>query len=241
MMLDRSPLPRESLTTLIYQRLCEQLIAGRYRPSQKLKLRDVADELGTTPAPVREAIARLVADQALVQSGQTGIHVPVLDLARFIEVRDLRLALEGTAAARAAERATPNEIAQLARIDARRESFRAADERPQAMLQNIHFHKLLVDVAGLPVLARMVEGLWLQIGPTLHAPCCAPLARAARRHPHETILDGLRRRDPNLARRGMEDDILRCSQAVIESLRAEERETAMARGAASASEARAAL
>jgi DNA-binding GntR family transcriptional regulator len=241
MMLDRSPIPRESLTTLIYQRLCEQLIAGRYRPGQKLKLRDVADEFGTSPTSVREAVARLIADQALVQSGQTRICVPVLDLARFIEVRDLRLALEGIAAARAAERATPYEIAQLARVDARREKFRVAGDRSQAMLEDIHFHKLLVDAAGLPVLARMVESLWLQIGPTINPPGCAPLERAARRHPHETILDGLRHRDPDLARRGMENDIMGYSQAVIDLLTAEEGQAAVARNTPSSREARAAL
>jgi DNA-binding GntR family transcriptional regulator len=223
MMLDRSPIPRESLTTLIYQRLCEQLMAGRYRPGQKLKLRDVADELGTSLTPVREAMARLIADQALVQSGQAGFYVPLLDIARFVEVRDLRLALEGMAAASAAERATPHEIAQLASIDARREKFRAAGDRSQAMLQNIYFHKLLNHAAGLPVLAHMVESLWLQIGPTLNPPRCPPLERPARRHPHETILDGLRRRDPDVARHGMDDDIMGYSQAVIELLRAEER------------------
>jgi DNA-binding GntR family transcriptional regulator len=241
MMLDRSPIPRESLTTLIHQRLCEQLIAGHYRPGQQLKLRDVANEWGTSPTSVREAVARLIADQALVQSGQTGIYVPILDLARFIEVRDLRLALEGMAAARAAERATPYEIAQLARIDARREKFRAASDRSQAILEDIHFHKLLVDAAGLPVLARMVERLWLQIGPTIHPPHCAPLERAGRRHPHTTILDGLRQRDPDLARRGMEDDIMGYSQAVIDLLGAEEGHAAVARNMPSSREARAAL
>ena len=241
MMLDRSPIPRESLTTLIYQRLCEQLIAGRYQPGQQLKLRDVANEWGTSPTSVRDAVARLIADQALVPSGQTGIYVPVLDLAHFVEVRDLRLALEGIAAARAAERATPYEIAQLARIDARREKFRVAGDRTQTMLEDIHFHKLLVDAAGLPVLARMVERLWLVIGPTINPPRCAPPKRAARRHPHETILDGLRQRDPDLARRGMEDDIMGCSQAVIDLLRAEEGQTAVTRNMRSSREARAAL
>ena len=241
MMLDRSPIPRESLTTLIHQRLCEQLIAGRYRPGQQLKLRDVANEWGTSPTSVREAVARLVADQALVQSGQTGIYVPVLDLAHFIEVRDLRLALEGIAAARAAERATPYEIAQLARIDARRDKFSVAGDRTRATLEDIHFHKLLVDAAGLPVLARMVERLWLQVGPTINTPRCAPLERTARRHPHETILDGLRQRDPNLARRGTEDDIMVYSQAIIDLLRAEEGQAAVARNMRSPREARAAL
>ena len=74
-------------------------MAGRYEPGQKLKLRDLAERLGTSVTPVREALARLVSDQVLVQIDHRSVCVAVLDLDGFDEVRALRLELEGKGAA----------------------------------------------------------------------------------------------------------------------------------------------
>ena len=60
-----TPLARESLNGQAYVRLCRDLKAGRFAPGEKLKLRDLAQEMGISPTPVREALARLISEQAL--------------------------------------------------------------------------------------------------------------------------------------------------------------------------------
>src|SRR5689334_3813553 len=122
---DRVPLSRDSLSTKAYQRLRHDLMEGRFRPGQKLKLRDIARELGTSPTPVREALARLVSDMALTQVDHHSVSVPAMNLERYLEIRDLRIELEGRAAAAAAERASDAAIAELARINERRAALRA--------------------------------------------------------------------------------------------------------------------
>src|ERR1039458_8941478 len=91
----RIVLVKEGLAAQIYQHLRGDLMAGRYEPGQKLKLRDLADALGTSVTPVREALARLVSDQVVVQVDHRSVCVAVMDLAQFVEVRELRLDLEG--------------------------------------------------------------------------------------------------------------------------------------------------
>ncbi|MFT4144166.1 MAG: GntR family transcriptional regulator, partial [Mobilitalea sp.] len=100
--MDDAPLTRDSLNGQAYARLCRDLKAGRFAPGEKLKLRDLAAEMGISPTPVREALARLISEQALEQVGHHSVRVPVMDEERFAEVRELRLVLEGRAAARAA-------------------------------------------------------------------------------------------------------------------------------------------
>ena len=64
-------LVKEGLGAQAYQHLRHDLMIGRYEPGQKLKLRDLAETLGTSVTPVREALARLISDQVLVQIERT--------------------------------------------------------------------------------------------------------------------------------------------------------------------------
>ena len=54
-----------SLSARIYSELRRALIAGDYSPGERLKMQDLAVELGTSVTPVREACLRLVSEQAL--------------------------------------------------------------------------------------------------------------------------------------------------------------------------------
>jgi len=67
--MDGTQLARKSLNGQAYERLCRDLKAGRFGPGEKLKLRDLAQEMGISPTPVREALARLISEQALEQVG----------------------------------------------------------------------------------------------------------------------------------------------------------------------------
>ncbi|OPH17657.1 GntR family transcriptional regulator, partial [Azospirillum brasilense] len=63
---DLTLLEHDNLGGTIYQKLCEALMKGAFKPNDRLKIRDLADRLGTSVTPVRDAILRLVQDQALV-------------------------------------------------------------------------------------------------------------------------------------------------------------------------------
>lgn len=78
----------------------------------------LSEELGISPTPIREAFARLVSERALVPGDRRSVRVPELDAERFLEIRELRLALEGIAAERAAARATEAEIDALEAVHA---------------------------------------------------------------------------------------------------------------------------
>jgi DNA-binding GntR family transcriptional regulator len=95
---------KEALAAQIYQHLRHDLMAGRYEPGQKLKLRELADKLGTCVTPVRQALARLASDRAVVQVDHHSVCVAMMDLDQYAEVREVRLELEGKAAEYAAAR-----------------------------------------------------------------------------------------------------------------------------------------
>jgi DNA-binding GntR family transcriptional regulator len=87
----------------VYQRLREALLAGQLPPGQPISIRYLAQMLGVSTTPVREALRRLEADRAVVSGANRTLQpYPLLSLADLREIRNIRLALEGLATEEAA-------------------------------------------------------------------------------------------------------------------------------------------
>src|SRR5215472_4294926 len=103
-------------------------------------MQDLAERLGTSVTPVREACLRLVSEQGLeIRSGRF-IAVPELDLARYLEIRTIRTALEGLAAELATSHARPADIEHLSGVQRRFERARKAGDSRAAIEMNREFH-----------------------------------------------------------------------------------------------------
>lgn len=215
--LDAIALNRDSLASQAYAQLRRGLMNGRYRPGQKLIVRTLTDQLDISPTPIREALARLVSEQALVQTDRRSVRVPDIDVARWREVRDLRLELEAMGARLAAEHASK---AQIDGLQAEHDAMvRAKQQRSfQKILEhNERFHHGLCRAAGRPVLLRILEGLWLQSGPLLNAlKYSAPVEYD--RHAHLTVIRGLRTRNAELAAKGIRADIMMLDETLLARL-----------------------
>ncbi len=91
---DTSP---ERLSQRAYQAIRVALRSGELRPGQRLILRPLAAKLGLSATPVREALLRLVSEQALGLDERNSVLVPTLGADEIEELRELRLDLEGRA------------------------------------------------------------------------------------------------------------------------------------------------
>jgi len=210
--------PEDSVAAQVHQRLRLDLMRSRFRPGDKLKLRVLAQELGVSAMPVRAALARLVSEGALEQIDRRSVRVPILSDARLREVVELRIDLEGKAASRAAERATPADIEVLAAIHAEMTAARM-EARMAAMMQaNEHFHMALCALAGMPVLARIVEGLWLQCGPLNAGLMQVRFLHQPEDHPHHEVIRALHRGDGSLARLAIQRYISVYADALLRRL-----------------------
>lgn len=213
------PLSRESLSNQAYFRLRRDIMGGRFLPGEKLKLRDMAAELGVSPTPVREALARLVADMAVAQLDHRSVRIPHIDPERFSEICTLRMDVEGRAAARAAELATSSQIAELEAIHEEMIALKKAKQFKESFAENQRFHAAFCAIADMPLHYRIAETLWLQIGPLMNALLVHRPTTLPQRHPHHTLLEGLRKHDPGLAREGAEMDIRINAEPMLAFLR----------------------
>lgn len=205
-------LQHETLGDRVTDELRSLLIAGRLAPGEKLSLRRVAEALGVSMMPVREAVSRLAADRALEVLPGRAVRVPVLTLAQFRELTRLRLVIEGFAAEEAARVASPEHIARIAGHDAEFRKAASADppDSAGAVAANRDLHFALYEAAGMPSLIEMIERLWLKAGPILnldmrHEP--RRLEGGSAMQAHGRLLDAVRRQDTAAARAALEDDI----------------------------------
>ncbi|WP_424812289.1 GntR family transcriptional regulator [Roseococcus sp. YIM B11640] len=208
----------ESLAAQVHQRLRLDIMRSRFRPGEKLKLRHLATEMGVSSMPVRAALTRLVSEGALEQVDRRSVRVPTLSDARLREVVELRMDLEGKAASRAAECATEADVARLAAIHAEMTSHRLAGRGEEMMVENERFHRQLCAIPGMPVLARMVEGLWLLCGPLNAGLKDIRFLHQPEEHPHNDVIRALAMHDGALARLAIQRDISVYADAVMRRL-----------------------
>ncbi|SJZ30785.1 DNA-binding transcriptional regulator, GntR family [Enhydrobacter aerosaccus] len=107
-----------TLTQRAHHELRAALLRGDFLPGTALTLRALAERLGTSVMPVREAVSRLAAEQALELQPNRAIVVPELGRREIDELWRIRWLIEGDAAALAAEVATPEDIDSLVEVTA---------------------------------------------------------------------------------------------------------------------------
>jgi DNA-binding GntR family transcriptional regulator len=200
------PVTKDSLTQKAYDRIRTALMAGQFVPGQRLVLRRVAAELGISPTPVREALLRLVSENALALDPRGVASVPHLDPITYKEVRDLRIELEGNAAVAAVERFTEEDLSDLQRLHNRLINAEARGDTRAAFMANEMFHMKLYKCAGMPVLLSLIESLWMRCGPLFVLLQGQGYVFDPARH--DVIIMGLRDRDSAAVRRGVKEDIM---------------------------------
>ena len=206
-----APLPsvtRTNLNAQVYDALRGALLEGRLRPHQRLKIRDVAATMRVSETPVREAVMQLVRERALVLQTSRSLTVPRLSVGQYLELRQIRLELEGLAAAEAASHVTARDIAALKKLHAALLKAELSGHAAEAVRLNWHFHARIYQCAAMPELFNIIQGLWLRTGPLLtylypHAPPTYP-----GRHRHLDVIDRLNAGDGAGVRAAIQADTL---------------------------------
>lgn len=218
-----TPLSRDSLSQQAYGEVRSFLMRGRLKPGERLQYRRISVELGISTTPVREALLRLVSEQALSMDARGTVMVPMLSAERYAEIRDLRITLEGMAAERAAKHATAADIDALKALHEAHLAAEAEGAFDRALELNERFHFDLSALAGQPVLFRIVEMLWTQCGPFLnHFYGRRRSVWKPAQHPHGVVIRALRKGDGAAARAAIAADIRGGAEPVLAQLASSE-------------------
>jgi DNA-binding GntR family transcriptional regulator len=191
----------QSVVDHVYGALRERILSGDLPRASKLHQATLAEELGVSRTPLREALRRLAAEGLVSFSPNRGARVSELDSGDARPAWAARVALEPGAARLAAERRDPDGIAAMREAIA---AQRAANgDRGQSFSANRAFHLALAAASGNPHLARFAEMLWVpRIGvPIYQAQAAEPAGSSAWADEHERIADAIERGDAEAAER----------------------------------------
>lgn len=196
------PIVRASTALLIARRIRDGILSGTLPPGTRLVETRLAEQLGVSRAPVREALQRLI-QEGLMDSRRRGVYIRELTNDDVVDVYLARTACE-TAAADAIMRAPQDVNWQVLEESLRSlEDAAASSDLKLTLEADRHFHQTLVEAAGSPRLKRMFATLLVET-----AICLRRLERAYKSgshlaREHRRILAALRSGDRDETQRAI--------------------------------------
>ncbi|GAA4488829.1 GntR family transcriptional regulator [Actinoallomurus oryzae] len=199
---DADLLPRELLSDRVYEMLRRWIVEGRLTAGQRLSESEIARRLGTSQAPAREAIKRLVHEGLVRYLPHRGNYVAQISQEQAREVRDVRLLLEEHAARSATARIEPQTLQRLTEDVERMRRAAGRGDIGGFRDADMAFHRDVCAASGNSFLLRV----WRMIEPSLWGlhvlgnPLYAGDWVAMAEH-HATLLTALAGGDPDEAGR----------------------------------------
>jgi DNA-binding GntR family transcriptional regulator len=195
------PLQIQSVVDHVYSALRERILSGALPRGTKLRQTLLADELGVSRTPLREALRRLSTEGLVEFTPNRGATVSELDFGDMRHAWSARVALEPGAARLAAERRHAPAIAAMRTAIADQRS--AGGDKIVSFAANRAFHLALAAASGNPHLTRFAEMLWVpRIGvPIYQAQAAEPAGPQAWADEHERIADAIAAGDADAAER----------------------------------------
>lgn len=152
---------------IAFAKLMAAIKAGDFRPGDRLREVDIAERLSLSRTPIREALRRLEAERIIEHRPRIGAVIRTLSQTEVVELYEMRLVLERTAAQMAAKHAIAAEVDALSALNARIEN--AMKNPSQAAAINQQFHRSIYLAARNRFLlesARALNNALLLLGPT---------------------------------------------------------------------------
>ncbi|WP_447921212.1 GntR family transcriptional regulator [Achromobacter aegrifaciens] len=219
------PVKKENLSVRVYNEIRNALINGQYEPGERLIIGELAQEMGVSITPVREAIFRLISEQGLEMQAATAVYVPYVNSEKLREIQQIRFHLEGMGAAEAAQNITRKQLDNLIALQKDFISCTASDPKRASYL-NRKFHFAILEASNKPILRATVESFWVITGPILkvfHVKT-SRLDYSQNEHRHEAVLEALEARDSEAARQAIQADLVWGGKIMIDWLVEREKE-----------------
>lgn len=207
--------PRDTLQDRVYREIRMAIMRGRFKPGRPLPIRGVASALGVSSMPVREALRQLVTEKALVMGANRTFAIADLSRARFEDVLQVRMEIEGYAAGRATARLTDADVDRLASTNDEMHVAIGQDDRERYIELNQQFHFDIYRAAGSEALIPIIESLWLQVGPYLGISLEAETSRRGSPDRHRDMIEAFRARDAEQAMRMLRADLSEGADVII--------------------------
>jgi DNA-binding GntR family transcriptional regulator len=205
----------QGLPDRIYAALKHRILTCSLQPGQRLMEKELAQELGVSRTPLREALNRLALEQLVFLTPYRGYAVTPVLLDDIRKLSELRLILEEQSAALAAGRASEEEINELRRLATLRYQPGDRATYEQYLRDNSAFHQALAACTHNARLESVIASVLDQIQRPLYLGLDTGLDASTATAEHYELVDAVAQQNSALARQVMAEQIKRAEMRIL--------------------------
>ena len=209
------------LRELVLEAIREAIIDGKLRPRERLMEIQLAEELGVSSTPVREALRKLELEGFIVMVPRKGAYVADLSYKDIADVFEIRAALEGLAAGLAAERITEEELEDMGRLLVEKGEAAASGDIERCVEVDTKFHEALYKASRNDRLITILSNLREQIQRFRLTSLSSPGRMRQSFDEHRAIIEMLEARDIAAVRHLATEHIENAENVLLEALKRE--------------------
>ena len=203
------------LREVVYETLREAIRTGSLPPGERLMEIQLAEELGVSRTPVREAIRKLELERFVVMIPRRGTYVANLSLKDINEVFEIRAALDGLAAGLAAERITEEELEQLERLLVEISEHIDQHDNEKIVATDEAFHDILYRASRNERLVGIIYNLREQFTRFRSVSINYPGRLQNTLEEHRQLVEAIARREPDMAQQKAREHIENAEQTLL--------------------------
>lgn len=210
------------LREVIFNTLREAIIVGELKPGERLMEVQLADKMGVSRTPVREAIRKLELDGLVEMLPRKGAHVADLSVKDIMDVLEVRSTLDGLASSLSASRITEDEVKELKHIQGQFVNYVEKDNLQGSIKKDVEFHDIIYRSSRNDKLMQITSNLREQIQRfrVIYLKDYSSTRELIKEHAE--ICDAIAGRDPESARRAAQKHIKNQEDTIIKALKANE-------------------
>lgn len=211
------------LRELVLDAIRSAIMSGILQPRERLMEIQLAEELGVSRTPIREALRKLELEGFIVMVPRKGAYVSDLSFKDIADVFEIRAALEGLAAGLAAERITEDELERLERLLVEKQEAITQDDIDKLVEVDTKFHELMYQASRNVRLSTIISNLREQIQRFRLASLSYPGRNKLSLEEHKNIVEAIQARDCQLARQLAQEHIENAENVLIECIKMDAR------------------
>lgn len=187
------------LREIVFESIREAIIDGKLKPGERVMEVQLAEKLGVSRTPVREAIRKLELEGLLIMEPRKGAYVTDVSLKDLVDVLEVRSSLEGLAASLAATRASEEEIEVLKEKAAQFKECIEKNDVQGMINKDTEFHEAILQAAKNKKLTSIIESLREQLQRFRVTYFTEYNMTTYLASEHQKVLDAIESRDPDKA------------------------------------------
>lgn len=208
----------QPLREVVCESLRDAIRRGVLKPGERLMEIQLAEELGVSRTPVREAIRKLELEGYVVMMPRRGTYVANMSIRDISEIFEIRTALESLSNGLAAERITPEELEHLQRLLVMISSYIETKDMDKIVETDIEFHDLLYHAARNSRLVGIISNLRDQLTRFRTLSMSYPGRLEATLDEHRTIVEAIAQGDGRAAKKAAEKHMENSEKTLLKAM-----------------------